>query len=331
MLVDTVLQSNVLFGMLIKKAQRWNGERMKFPIKYQVNSNRGSFADYDLLSTNAVNNRVNLEFYPSFYHQDSSLPLTEISTNDTDEKILDLINLTIKSDAMDMADGIGTTFYADGTGNLNKDFLGLGAIVDDGTSTSTYGGLLRATYPTINATVTAFTTLTLLKMSTLYNAITAGTVHPNLGVTTEAVFSFYEQLLQPQERINKDASLMKNTNKGLNSQTGLIGGTGFTGLDYKGFPILADEKCTSGVLFFLNQDYLDFYALPFADGTPIPVKGNSEIIGNDYNSVTGFGFTWSGWIKPANQASFVGHTYLGGQLISDNPRRQGKGTGITGI
>lgn len=334
MLVDTILQSNVFFSRMVSGgAKRWNGENMKFPFKYATNTTGGSFADYDLLSTSATNNKVNMTFYPSFYHIDSSLPLTEIAVNDTDEKVLDLVQLTIKSDAMDMADGIGTLFYGDGTGNGSKDFLGLGAIVDDGTAVPTYGGLSRSTYPTLQATVTASGgTLTLQKMSTLYNAITAGTVHPNVGITTEAVFSFYEQLLVPQERIVKTLDMMKNNNKGLNSQTGLVGGTGFTGLDYKGFPILADEKCTSGVLFFLNEDFLDFYALPFPDGNPIPVKGSkSEIIGNDYNNITGFGFTWSGWIKPTNQASYVGHTYLGGQLVSDNPRRQGKLTGITGI
>ncbi len=334
MLVDTILQSNVFFARMVSGgAKKWNGENMKFPFKYQTNTTGGSFADFDLLSTSATNNKTNLTFYPSFYHIDSALPLTEIAVNDTDEKILDLVQLTIKSDAMDMADGIGTLFYGDGTGNGNKDFLGLGAIVDDGTSVPTYGGQSRSTYPTLQATVTASGgTLTLQKMSTLYNAITAGTVHPNVGITTEAVFSFYEQLLVPQERIIKTMEMMKNNNKGLNSQTGLVGGTGFTGLDYKGFPILADEKATSGVLFFLNEDYLDFYALPFPDGNPIPVRGSqAEIIGNDYNNITGFGFTWSGWIKPTNQATYVGHTYLGGQLISDNPRRQGKLTGITGI
>lgn len=333
-LVDTVLQSNVLFSRLVTKAtKRFNGERMQFPFKYATNTTGGSFSDLDLLGTSTTNNKLKLSFFPSFYHIDSVLPLTEIAVNDTDEKVLDLVQLTIKSDAMDMADGMGTQIYGDGTGNNNKDFLGLAAIVDDGSTVATYGGQSRSTYTTLQSTVTASSgTLTLQKMSTLYNAITAGTVHPNIGITTEAVFSFYEQLLVPQERINKDISMMRNSNKGLNSQTGLVGGTGFTGLDYKGFPILADEKCTSGVLFFLNEDFLDFYALPFPDAEPIPVKGGkAEIVGNDYNNVTGFGFSWSGWIKPTNQAAYIGHTYLGGQLLSANPRRHGKLTGITGI
>jgi hypothetical protein len=51
---------------------------------------------------------------------------------------------------------------------------------------------------------------------------------------------------------------------------------------------LKDEKATSGVLFFLNENFLDFYALPFAKAKP--VNFTSTIDGNDYSSVKGLGF-----------------------------------------
>jgi len=65
-------------------------------------------------------------------------------------------------------------------------------------------------------------------------------------------------------------------------------GTGFVGLDFKGIPVLKDEKATSGVLFFLNENFLDFYALPFAKAKP--VNFTLTIDGNDYSSVKGLGF-----------------------------------------
>ena len=157
-------------------------------------------------------------------------------------------------------------------------------------------------------------------MQTLYNNISSGSVKPTVGVCEEAIFSYYEQLLNPQERIAKDVPMMKG---------GMTGGTGFTGLFFKGFPILADEKATSGVLYFLNEDFLDWYALPVAMTEPIKYK-SSDIDGNDYSNVKGLGFSWSGWIKPANQATVVGHVYLGGELIPNNFKRHGKLTGITG-
>lgn len=328
--VDTVLNSNVFATRMLAKAQKWSGEKMKWPIKVSKNDTGTSFAGFDTLSTNATNNRVNLEFTPKFYSITVTLPLDEMSANQTEEKILDLARIEMAGAAQDMADDIGTLFYGDGTGNSSKDFLGLGAIVDDGGAVATYGGQSRSTYTTLQATDTASSgTLTLAKMSTLYNAVASGKQTPTLGLAPEAVFSLYEQLLQPQERIAKTVPMVKG-GRGLNSDSGLIGGTGFTGLFYKGFPVLADEKATSETLFFVNEDFLNFYALPVATTEPVKFMAQ-DIEGNDYSEVKGLGFSWNGWIKPTNQAAVVGHIYLGGELISENPKRHGKLTGITGV
>lgn len=330
--VDTILNSNVFASRMLSRAKKWSGEKVKFPVKYAKNSTGTSFSGFDTFSTSATDNRVNLEFSPKFYQMTVALPLDELSVNATEEKVIDLAKLEMASTAQDMADDIGTLFYGTGTGNGSKDFLGLEAIVDDSTNAATYGTLSRSTYTTLRSTVTASSgTLSLAKMSTLYNAASSGSQTPTLGVTTEAIFALYEQLLQPQERIAKTVSMMKgDPGRGLNSGTGNIGGTGFTGLFYKGFPILADEKCTSGVLYFLNEDYLDWYALPVAMTEAAKFR-SQDIEGNDYSEVTGLGFSWSGWIKPTNSASLVGHIYLGGELVSQNPKRHAKLTGITSV
>lgn len=327
-LVDTVLRSNVLATKVLMNAERFRGERMLFPIKYAKNTTGTSFSGYDSLSTSATNNRVNLEFTPKAYQITSSLPLDEVTANMTagEAQILDLVDLTLKSDSQDAADDVGTLFYADGTGNSGKDFDGLGNIVDDGTSSSSYGGLLRATYPTINATVTASGgTLTLAKMATLFNAISDGSIEPNLGICSPTVWSLYEQLLQAQEHIMKSPT---------SAPSNFVGYTGFTGLNYKGFPILKDRKATSGVLFFLNMDFLNWFGAPFAMCRPIKVSDSkAKIVGNDYENgdPAAMGFSWSDWIKPSNQAAIVAHTYLYGQFLSDDPRRSGKLTGISSV
>jgi hypothetical protein len=118
--------------------------------------------------------------------------------------------------------------------------------------------------------------------------------------------------------------------KGVNSGTGMVGGAGYTGLFFKGFPILADRKATAQTLFFINENFLDFYALPMY-GTEAIKYSNVPVEGNDYDTPLGLGFSWSGWKKPINQASITGDIYLGGQLITDNPRRHGKLTGITSV
>lgn len=318
--VDTVLNSNVLFQRVVRDAKKWSGRTLRVPFKYAKNTTGTSFRGFDTFSTSATDNRQYLEFTPSFYQISCALPGDELSVADTEDKVLDMMKLTIQSDTEDMADDLGTIFYSDGTGNGGKDPLGLSALVDDGSAVSTIGGQSRSTYTTLQSTVTASSgTLTLAKVDTLWNAAASGSQKPSAIYTTEAVFSFFGQLLRPQERITKDASMVK----------GLTGGTGFTALYYNGKPILMDEKCTSGAFQMLNEDFIDFYALPFFNAKAVAYK--SQIEGNDYPAPMGLGFSWSDWIIPANSGSVVGHIYFGGQFITTNPKRHGKLTGITGI
>ena len=316
--VDTILGSNVMFQRVVRAAKKWSGRTLRVPVKVSKNTTGQSFRGMDTFSVAATDNRQFMEFTPSFYQITCALPGDELSVADTDSKILDMMKLTIQSDTEDMADDLGTIFYSDGTGNGSKDPLGLAALVDDGTSVSTIGGLSRSTYTTLKGTVTASSgTLTLAKLDTLWINVSSGAQKPTAFYTTEAVFNFYGQLLRPQERITKEASLMK----------GLSAGTGFTALSYNGKPVLMDEKCTSGALIAVREDDMDWYALPYKFAKAVAYK--SQVEGNDYEAPIGLGFSWSDWIIPANAAGVVGHIYFGGQFVTRNPKRHGKLTGIT--
>ena len=319
--VDTILNSNVLFQRIVRASKQWSGRTLRQPIKVSKNSTGTSFSGYDTFAVTATDNRKFLEFTPSFYQITCSLPGDELSVADTESKVLDLMKLTIQSDTEDMADDLGTIFYADGTGNSNKDPLGLGALVDDGTTVATIGGLSRSTFITLKSTVTASGgALTLALLDTLDAAVKSGSQKPTAHYTTEAVWNFYGQLLRPQER------MVKNTTGKIK---GLDGGTGFDSLSYSGKPVLADEKCTAGTFFALNENFLDFHALSFHGAKSVAYK--SQIEGNDYSAPMGLGFSWSDWIIPANAGAVVGHMYFGGQFITTNPKRHGKLTGITSV
>jgi hypothetical protein len=53
--------------------------------------------------------------------------------------------------------------------------------------------------------------------------------------------------------------------------------------------------------------------------------------GNQYNEVSNLGFYWTGFIKSNTQIAFNSFIILAGNLITDNPRRHGKLTGITTV
>lgn len=317
---DTVLESNVAFQRTVRGAQKWNGRTTRIPVKYKKNTTGGSFRGFDTLSVEATDNRVFMEYTPSWFQITVALPMDELAVADTEAKVLDLMKLTIQSDTEDLADDLGDVYYGDGTGNGGKDPLGLGALIDDGTNVATIGGLSRATFPTLKSTVTASGgTITLAKMDTLWNSTVTGTNKPTIITCNETVWAFYGQLLRPQERINKTLGRSKS----------MIGGTGFTGLQYNAATVLADEKELSGQLQFINENTILFKSLNNPLGQAVQYSGQME--GNPYKAPVGLGFSWSGWLKPTNQAGVVGHIYFGGQFCTSNPRFNGKLTGITGI
>ena len=102
--VDQILNSNVFATRMLSRAQKYVGERMKFPIKYAKNTTGTSFAGFDTFATSATDNRVNLEFVPKFYQMSVSLPLDELSANATEERVINLAKLEMASTAQDMAD-----------------------------------------------------------------------------------------------------------------------------------------------------------------------------------------------------------------------------------
>lgn len=317
---ETVLGSNVGLTRFMGAAKKgWGGAQEEVPVKYTKNDQISSFEGMDTLSTTQVDTRVKMTFDPKFVQAPVVLSKTELAKNNTERRVLDLAKVEMTSTAYDLADKLGDMFYSDGTGNSSKDILGLTGIVDDGTSTTTIGGLTRTTYPTLNGTVTASSgTVSFAKLATLYNAVTSGVNKPTVGLTTETVYSLLESLFVPQERINKEVGMVKG---GLQTQGG------YTALMWRGVPILADEKCTSGSFFFLNEDSMDWKTIDY-DGDAINFQ-MSLMNGEPYDSVKGLGMRWTGWNKTLNQEAIIGRIIVAGNMVPNNPRFNGRLTGIT--
>lgn len=323
--VDTVLRGNVFATKMLSKTKRFGAATMDFPIKYQVGTAIQSFLGFDALPTSFTDTRVLMKYNPRFSAANVALAGTDIAANNTAAKVLDLTEVEMISRAQDLADGIGNMLWGTGTGNNNKDFLGLGAIVDNGNTVSTIGGLSRSTYTTLQSTVTSASTLSLSTMRTLYNAIADATVVPTRSYTDYPTWALYEQLLQPQEKIYKEVNIVPNYK----------GYEGFSGLMYAGLEVVPDRKATAGYFYMLNENYLDFYGLDVAldayEGAKKVEVASKLFTGNSYNEVSNLGFYWTGFIKSNTQFAWNSFIILGGNLCTDNPRRHGVLTGITGI
>lgn len=335
-IVDTVLRENPLTEKVLSDVEKWRGEQIKKSVKVLKNTNGTSFAGFQTLPSQAVNTRQFLLFPSKFYQIDVTIPLTDVAVNMTDdERVMDLAEAEMTSTAEDMADSIGNIFQLAGTGNGSLDFNGLQNIVDDGTISPTYGGLSRTTYPTLQSTNTNFsTTVSLQKMSTLYNAITDGTIMPSYSECDRNTYSYYEQLIEPKNRLYITVPEVRKNNK-----DGLAGTAGFTTLSYKGIGIVPDRKVPlgyagfagAGQIYFLREEDLEFRAIEkFPEAEPVKFM-EKDFEDNDYENVKGLGFHWTGWVKPVNQLAYVGRVVLAGEFWSKNPRRHGRGYNITGI
>ena len=323
--VDTVLRTNRFATKMLGKTKRFRAATQDFPIKYQKGTPVQSFLGMDALPVSFTDTRVLLKYNPKFVAANVTLAGSDLAANNVARKVLDLTAVEMQSRAQDLADSIGTMFWGDGTGNNSKDMLGLGAIVDDGTNVDTIGTLSRSTYTTLKSTVTSAPTLSLSTMRTLWNAIADAEVTPTRAYTDFGSWAYYEQLLQPQERLMKQVNMSPNY-KAME---------GVDELAYAGMGVIPDRKATVGDMVFINEDFVDFYAL---DGK-LPIFSQSEQVdvagklftGNQYNQTKNLGFYWTGWIKSNNQWAVNSFILLNGNLLTDNPRRHGKLTGIAGI
>lgn len=316
-LVDTVVTGNRICSLFLKGAKPWGGAQMEIPIKHSTNTNNGSFSGMDVLPTAAVDNTVKMTFDAKFNNQSVVLPKTDIALNNTNEMVSNLLERQVASDAYDFALKLSTQLYSDGTGNGNKDITGLAAAVDDGTSVATYGNLARATYASLDATKTASGgTLTLAKMYTMWDTLQQSTQQPTAILTTKTIRSLYEQLLLPNLRYADASNLAVGAQK----------------LMFREAEVMADSACTSGVMFFLNENTFQFYAIKkYEGGTPIKYAPEAMEGEPDPGVVTGLGFFETVWREPVNQQALVMNIIHGGNLICENPRYNGKLTGITGI
>lgn len=338
--IDAILNSNVLTQRIFMMANKqWGGRALLIPLQFAKPTSGGTFAGVGNFDTALQDTRVRQSFTHAKAYQNVSLAGDEVSLNKTDAEVLSLVKISLEEGANALLDTMGTQFYGSGTGD---DFQGLGAIVDDGTNTSTYGGLTRTTYTQLNSTLLAPAAgaLTFASMATVFRGVSAGgsgKQRPTIIVTTETVFDLLESLYLPTiQTTYSELSRGKQVawarpGESASTQTALQGNMGFVGLAWRGIPIIADGKCPAGEMYFLNENYLNWYNLQDQTGEFRNYSVTKEIDGVYSEMGKTYPIQWSGFQKPFNQYGQVGQFLLMGNLISGQTRRFGKSTALTTV
>jgi len=336
---DNYLSDNFATFRFISNGSAWSGETLKRPVKLSKNTLGGSFSGLDEHSTSTVNTRQTMSYDVRAYEIPVAVPGLERAVNQTDAQVLNLVRVELESSMEDALDDTGDMFYGDGTGNDSKDFNGLGNLVDDGTTASTIGNLSRTTYPTLAGTRTASGgTMTLNKIGTLISAVSAGSSarqRPTLMISNETVWDLAESLLTPTVQSNYEANgfpMVTRRSRGVMTAASLKGAQGFVSIVLRGIPYVGDEKSTSQTLWAVNENYLDWYGLKDSELKSISLGAGANIDGVYAEPPTeNTGLQWTGFLQPTNVYGKVAHVYLLGNLVTFQPRRHGRLTGITGV
>jgi len=341
-LVDNVSNSNVFTSKVLSNTIDWEGISYNVPIQTAFSNTGGAFNGMDTFSTAATNNTRQMTFYITGQYQSIVIPGIEAAVNgNTESQVIKLLTAKMDEAKISMADAIGTELYGFG---LGKAFDGLGNIVDNGTNAPTYGGLSRTTYPFLDADVTSVAngTITLSYLSSEFDNVSAASStseSPTLGLTTKSIWTLVEGLMQPMLSARYEATAVQGYNRvdgktpmGTNAPMGsseVSGAGGFISLTWRGRPFVADDKATSQTFFWINEKYLHF-----------AVQRSAELrdISSTVESMAGFyedvpfpsAFQFRDLMSSINQLGQVGVVILLGNLIDEQPRRNGKLIGITG-
>lgn len=286
-LYDNIFDSNPL---LQRAKGKWyevldGGERILVPLNYATTTASGWYQGADTLSTTDNEQITAAEYLWKQLYANVTITRSDELKNSGDSAILSLVANKVKIAEKTMADTLGTGLYSDGTDP--EAIVGLRDIV---AANQTVGGISQSTSTWWAGQVdSTTTTLTLSAMQSLFTSASIDNDTPTVATATRANYDRYYNILQPQQRF-----MDQETAKG-----------GFTSLMFNGIPMIADSKCPSSHMFFLNEGYLHLFAHKDEDFRLEPFQ------------------------KPVNQNLKVAKIFWMGALGSSNNRLNAKLSAIT--
>ena len=292
-LTDNIFSARPLFyaltnGQTIRRIS--GGAKIVVPIIYGTNSTAGSYSGTDTISVTAQTGISAAEYSWGQYAATVTISGIEEAKNNGEAQIIDLLEGKIFQTQETIIENMNTMFWADGTGNSNKDWNGLDLIV---TKPNTSLGGIDPTGSGNSFWASTETNqggaLTAAGMATLYNDVSVGNDQPTIIITTQTLYEKYEALLDGQIRY---------------TDTDVADG-GFQNLLFKGAPVTFDGACTSGEMMFLNTKYLQLVAHSDVWFKPTP------------------------FVRPTNQDAVFSQLLCYGQLTCSNRARQGYLFGAT--
>jgi len=296
---DAVSTNNALLSILKKSGNIKivsGGRQFTHPLIYQTNSSFTSYGKLDSIST-PLSDRITRAVYDIKIIAGSIVLSTfEEAQNAGDrEKLIDLAEEAKQEAEISMSEVMGDQIFKDGS--ATNDFDGLQCIINEDMDTEC-GGITASSANSYwrpyscDTEVTAFGTGNegLTAMDTVLNNTTFGRNGPRAIITTKTIFQLYHIALTANVRYT---SLE-------------VGDMGFRALAYATMPVLFDDNCPSGNMYFIDTDNLWLQLL---------AKGNFKVTPFEYSH---------------DQLVKIALMYVFGNLTTGSRRTNGVIDSITG-
>jgi hypothetical protein len=217
-----------------------NGTKCVEPLLYASNSTAKAYSGYDLLDTSPQDNITSALYDWKNYDVSIVISGDEEEQNKGEAQVINLLNAKIKNAEMSLKNLVNGDMFA-GNATDSKKVYGLAQIVE---ATGAVGGIDPASY-TWWASYEENTSeaLTLAKMDSAVVSLSRGSgmiYKPNIIITTPTLYSKYNGLLVTNQRFS-NAKMAES---------------GFENVLHLNIPVVYDEACTSGTVYFLNTNYL---------------------------------------------------------------------------
>ena len=195
-LADNVFTARPLFyaltnGQTIRRIS--GGAKIVVPIIYGTNSTAASYSGDEALSTTAQTGITAAEYDWKQYAATVTITGIEEAKNNGEAEIIDLLEGKVMQTEETIIQNMNEMFYGDGTGNSNKDWIGLDLIV--GKPNTALGGI----DPTDSGNSWWKSdehdmdgALTVKQMGTTYNNVSVGNDQPTIVIGTQALYESYE-------------------------------------------------------------------------------------------------------------------------------------------
>ena len=235
------------------------GQNVVQPVRGTKMTAHGNYANWDTMDITPPDNIEAAVYDWANYYASIAISGDDEDKNMGEAAIVKLISERTQEAEDVIKDDLGTDLF---TGTGSNAWIGLATGIDTGT----YAGIPGATstWWQSGSSATAHTEAQLLDSTDsthyiikLFQAAIRNATHksefPNLIVTSLLIRDIYERALEMSASYTKDVRSARGQ---------MLGNAGFNVLEFRGIPVVGDELCPAGYVYFLNTNYVTIYTHP---------------------------------------------------------------------